>query len=257
MKNKPVITVVVPSFNQGAFLRDCLDSIFQQEIALEVYVMDGGSTDNSLNIIKQYESKLAGWRSYKDDGQSAAINEGIALGTAPFVCWLNSDDFFYPQALHRLLNKLQEDENSPAAYGKCELTNSEGVKLSRYLTLPFNRYFLANYCFICQPGTLIRRTAWERVGGLNEELHMAMDYELWWKLANNFGKLSYFKEQAVAATRAHGETKTLNNIELHYKESIDVVRAYYGKVPLKWKWALPIMKVIRKIESLFWRFKKV
>lgn len=86
----PLVTIAVPSFNQGPFLDDALASIFQQKIPVEVYVLDGGSSDNSLEIIRKWELRLAGWRSHADDGQAAAINEGIAQGSAPYVCWLNS-----------------------------------------------------------------------------------------------------------------------------------------------------------------------
>ena len=166
--NNPLITVVVPSYNQGLFLEDALRSIFEQNLSLEVFVIDGGSTDNSIEIIKKYEHKLAGWRSHKDKGQSSAINEGVSLGKAPYVCWLNSDDFFYKDALVNLVATLNESSDAPAAYGKCWTTNVEGKKLTKYLTIPFIPYLFANYCFICQPGTLIRRTAWEAVVGLDE-----------------------------------------------------------------------------------------
>ena len=94
-----LVTIVVPSFNQGIYLDKCLDSIFSQNIPVEVFVMDGGSTDITLEVIKKWELKLAGWRSRKDEGQSAAINEGMKMGTAPFCCWLNSDDYFLENCL--------------------------------------------------------------------------------------------------------------------------------------------------------------
>lgn len=246
---KPIITVVVPSYNQGQYLEQCLLSILSQNLPLEVYVMDGGSTDNSVAVIEKYQHKLSGWRSEKDNGQSAAINEGIALGSAPYVCWLNSDDFFYHDALNNLLTVLESDPLVPAVYGKCWTTNSSGKQIAKYLTLPFLPYLFANYCFICQPGTLIRRSSWEQVAGLNESLQMAMDYDLWWKLYKSFGKLEYCKE-VVAATRAHGDTKTLNHIELHYKESKEVVFKYWKRIPIKWFIALPVMKAIRKVEKM-------
>src|SRR5215204_968368 len=99
----PTVTVAVPSFNQGRYLDQALESIFAQEIPVEVFVCDGGSTDESVDVIRRWEGRLAGWRSQPDAGQSAAINEGVAKGSAPFVCWLNSDDWLLPGGLARLL----------------------------------------------------------------------------------------------------------------------------------------------------------
>ena len=101
-----LVTIVVPSYNQGIFLDKCLDSIFAQNIPVEVFVMDGGSKDNTLEVIKKWEYKLQGWRSRKDEGQSAAINEGMKLGTAPYCCWLNSDDYFLEDSLSLLLDSM-------------------------------------------------------------------------------------------------------------------------------------------------------
>src|SRR5262245_3095196 len=105
------VTIAVPSLNQGAFLREALQSLFAQNLPVEGFVVDGGSTDNSLDVIRKYEPRLAGWRSHADAGQSAAINEAVARGRAPYVCWLNSDDWLLPGALPALIAAL---ERAPA-----------------------------------------------------------------------------------------------------------------------------------------------
>ncbi len=101
------VTVAVPSFNQGRYLNQALASIFQQDVPLEVFVADGGSTDGSVDVIQRWEHRLAGWRSHADRGQAAAINECIAKGRAPFVCWINSDDWLLPGALSALSQALE------------------------------------------------------------------------------------------------------------------------------------------------------
>ena len=247
-KQKPLVTVVIPSYNQGDFLRDAIESVLAQDIPLELFVMDGGSTDESVEILKRFDNKISFWRSHPDDGQSAAINEGIKKGTAPYVCWLNSDDFFYPGALVKLLEALSNDSNAPFVYGRCSVSNVDGKRISSYLTLPPKKYLFANYCFVCQPGTLIKRYCWEDVNGLNPKLEMAMDYDLWWRLWRGFGTPVYVKGNAVASTRAHEATKTTTNLRGHYKESIQVVEQYYGKAPIKWVIAYPAMKLVRWFE---------
>ncbi len=238
MKNKPLITIAVPSFNQGQFLEKALASIFQQNLPMEVYVMDGGSTDNSLEIIKSLEHKLSGWRSHTDSGQAAAINEGISMGTAPYVCWLNSDDLLIAGGLSKLVEILQKNPDTPATYGRAWNLIERSGKQTPIWIEPFSEQRLATRCIISQPATLIRRTAWESIGGLNTSLYMAMDYDLWWRLYKKFASLQ-FVDEFVAVNRVHKATKTSMNRRKHYQEAIAIVRKYNGHVPLKWWLAQP------------------
>jgi glycosyltransferase involved in cell wall biosynthesis len=234
----PLVTIVVPSFNQGQFLNDALTSIFQQKIPIEVYVMDGGSTDNSIEIIHKWAHKLAGWRSHSDNGQAAAINEGVLLGNAPYVCWLNSDDWFLSDSLIKLLKKLEAHPQAPAVYGRSWNFSQKNGKQSPVWVEPFNEQRLALRCIISQPATLIRRSAWQAVAGLDDKLHMAMDYDLWWNLYKKIGPL-IFLDEYIAVNRDHENTKTKTQRHRHYKEAIMVVRKYYGRVPIKWWLAQP------------------
>src|SRR5450631_4033292 len=118
MVTNPTVTIAIPSYNQARFLKEALDSIFEQDLPVEVFVADAGSTDGSVDVIKQFESRLAGWRSHSDRGQAAAINESIAKGSAPYVGWLNSDDTLLGDGLKRLVNRLERQAAAPAAYGK-------------------------------------------------------------------------------------------------------------------------------------------
>lgn len=238
MREHPLITIAVPSFNQGQFLEKALVSIFQQRLPMEVYVVDGGSTDNSLEIIHAWQHKLSGWRSHPDNGQAAAINEGIAKGSAPYVCWLNSDDFFLPDGLSKLVDVLEKNPSTPAVYGRAwNLVERSGQQVPVWIE-PFNEQRLAKRCIISQPATLIRRTAWEKIGGLDTNLHMAMDYDLWWRLFKNHAPFQFVDEFA-AVNREHRQTKTNRNRRQHYQEAIAIVRKYNGHVPLKWWLAQP------------------
>ncbi len=234
----PLVTIAVPSFNQGRFLEDALTSIFQQDVPVEVFVVDGGSTDGTLEIIGKWEHQLAGWRSHADDGQAAAINEGIALGRAPYVCWLNSDDWFLPSGLIKLLDELEKYPDAPAVYGRCwNMVEKSGRQYPVWVE-PFNEHRLARRCIVSQPATLIRRSSWEAVGGVDATLHMAMDYDLWWRLFKQVGPLQ-FLDDFVAVNREHEDTKTKTQRRRHYQEAMGVVRKYYGSVPLKWWLAQP------------------
>ncbi len=244
MTRSSLITVVVPSLNQGRFLACALDSILRQKLPVEIILMDGGSSDETKDVINRYQQRLSYWQSEPDCGQAAAINAGIARGTAPLVCWLNSDDFFYPGALLRLKNRLDSKPEMPFVFGQAWHVNEAGRRRFPYLTLPYSRYLMANYCGICQPATLIRRHCWEAVGGLDETLELAFDYDLWFRLAAGFGRpgtLGAF----VAANRMHNQTKTSLGLDQHYDESIQVVRRHHGSVPLKWVFMRGIMRRAR------------
>ncbi|NBX73606.1 MAG: glycosyltransferase [Alphaproteobacteria bacterium] len=232
MPTPPLVTVAVPSFQQGRFLADALDSILSQHVSVEIFLADGGSTDQTPEIIKKYAPHLAGWRSERDGGQANAINWAMAQGTAPFVCWLNSDDAFAANGLSTLLDALQKNSDWAMAYGKVMNTDATLTPTSAVWVQSFSRSKMAQRCIISQPGTLMRRTAWEAVGGVNGALHMAMDYDLWWKLSTQ-GPLGHVP-RLVAYNRVHPETKTNSKRVQHYVEAMKVVRQHYGHVPLKW-----------------------
>ena len=234
----PLVTVVVPSFNQGQFLDDALRSVFAQDVPLEVFVMDGGSTDNSIDVIMKWAPRLSGWVSAPDGGQAAAINAGMAQGTAPYVCWLNSDDWLLPGGLRHLIGALDAAPHTPMVYGRTMdfLTNKD--KMCRALVLPFSEWLMARVCVISQPGTLMRRSCWDTVAGVDASLHMAMDYDLWWRVYKACGKPTMVRD-VVAVNRVHDATKTNTQRHRHYEEAVSVVRRHYGKVPWKWWLAQP------------------
>ena len=236
--SEALVTIAVPSYNQGQFLDDALTSIFQQELPVEIFVLDGGSTDNSIDIIHKWKHRLAGWRSHKDDGQAAAINEGIAQGFAPYVCWLNSDDWFLPSGLLKLLNELKKHPEYSAVDGRSwNVVHKSGKKYPVWVE-SFSERRLAMRCIISQPATLIRRSAWDAVEGLDESLHMVMDYDLWWRLFKYSGAM-HFTNDFVAVNRVHDDTKTKTQRRRHYREAMGVVKKHYGRVPLKWWLAQP------------------
>ena len=229
----PLITVAVPSFQQGPFLEQALTSILSQQLPIELMIMDGGSTDNSSDIIRHFAPNLTYWRSHRDKGQSNAINEGISKGTAPYVCWLNSDDWFLPNGLAALLQALEKSPDAPMAYGRVWNVQQSNQRRQPIWVEPFSEKRLALRCIISQPGTLMRRSVWEALQGLNESLDMVMDYDLWWRSYKRFGA-PVFINDFVAVNRDHAATKTNTKRFLHYQEAIRIIQELHGRVPLKW-----------------------
>jgi glycosyltransferase involved in cell wall biosynthesis len=227
------LTVVIPSYNQGQYLDHAISSVFNLNLNVEVFVMDGGSTDNSLHIIKKWSDKLSYWRSFKDNGQAAAINEGVKLGSAPFVTWLNSDDFFYSNNLKFLFDTIKENSNIPAIYGDVNNYIEKYNIIHKINVEDFCSSRLIERCFIAQPGTLIRKSVWEHLNGLDENFTMSMDFDLWWRIYSNFGPLKYVNK-TVAVNRDHKFTKTNNYKKKHYIESITIIKKYNGYVPIRW-----------------------
>lgn len=248
----PRCTIAIPTLNHGKFLERALISVFSQGIPVEVIVLDAGSTDNTREILERWSDKLAYWRSQPDGGQAQAINEGIARGTAPYVAWLNSDDAYLADGLARLVSALDAQPTLPAVYGRSMVIDANDSPIRPYATEIWSRPRFARRCFVSQPATLMRREAWEGVGGLDESLAFALDYDLWWRLAEHGGSLGYLAE-VVAATRAHMVTKTIRHPVRHYREAMRTVRRYYGSVPLIWYAKMPLSVGIRLALSPFAR----
>ncbi|TLS52021.1 glycosyltransferase [Paenibacillus antri] len=238
----PKIAIAVPNLNQGRYLLDALESIRRQEgIDIYVAVLDAGSTDNSLEIIRENIDIIQYWRSHKDEGQAAAINEGIAaFPRVDYVCWLNADDTFLTNGLSKMAEFLEKNKQYVAVYGKAHITNEINQKIGEYPTEPFSRETLAMRCIICQPATLVRADIWQKVKGVDSRYHMCMDYELWWRIAAQ-GDIAYF-EYPVACSRDHDETKTRNNQKAHFEEAFELLRNHYGQVP--WHWCISRVKEI-------------
>jgi len=180
MRQYPSISVVIPSFNQGQYIEETFLSIIGQHYPnLEIIVIDGGSSDNTVEIIEKYTSYLTYWHSRKDQGQTDAINQGMRLSSGDILCWLNSDDLLLPCALDKLVACLGEVSQPKLMYGGClrfmQGTNDTYGRLSE----PFDPERLTYYNYIDQPSVFWTRALWEHVGELNESYHYVMDWD-WW-----------------------------------------------------------------------------
>ena len=236
---KPRVTVAIPSLNQGRFLDTTLCSAFAQPVDIEVMLVDGGSSDGSLGVIERWREQLVWCRSAPDKGQAAAINEAISRGRAPFVCWLNSDDIYLPDGLAALVRAIEADPLIDMVYGNCVLIDAQGRLIGRYRSRPFSLRSLSRRSIIPQPATLIRRDAWERVGGLDEDLHFSLDYDLWWRLHRAGARFKRI-ETDVAALRQHPAAKSFVFARAQYTEAKSVMRRHTGSLPLIWRLREPL-----------------
>lgn len=233
-EGRPRISIVTPNRGHGRYLRQCIDSVLEQGYpGVEHRVFDGGSQDESIEILKSYGSAIS-WVSSRDAGQAAAINEGFRKASGDVVAWLNSDDYYLPGAFDAALEALEADPTAAAVYGNAWMVDESGKQLGRYPTFPLMREDLAPKCYVCQPTVFVRREVLESAGLLNDDLELCFDYE-WWLRILRTGRM-VFCEQPLAATRHHARTKTRARRSRGLIEAGYVTRHHFGRP--HWRWAV-------------------
>jgi glycosyltransferase involved in cell wall biosynthesis len=216
----PRISIITPSFNQGNFLEETIRSVLDQNYEhLEYIVIDGGSTDQSIDIIKKYETKLAYWVSEKDRGQSHAINKGFQVSTGEIIAWLNSDDCYLTGTLDTVSRFFQEHPHVDLLYGDVILIDRESRTLDVRKVVPYN-YTLALYSLsgIPQPSAFFRRRALDVVGLLDEDLHYQMDTEFFLRFGKHRLRVEYLPVP-LAKFRLHPRSKTISEYDDKVQEA--------------------------------------
>lgn len=203
----PKISIVTPSFNQHKYIEETIRSVLLQGYPdLEYIIVDGGSTDKSVDIIKKYAKYLKYWVSEKDKGQSDAINKGIQKATGEIVGWLNSDDMYFPGALVAMGKAFQKYPDADLIYGAGAKTDERGNIIKKVVARPFEKKRIKRLLFFLQPSMLFKRDIFLKLGGLNIESHYVMDWELLLEMAQ-VGKI-YSINNPVGMLRRHEGTKT-------------------------------------------------
>ena len=208
----PRVSIVTPSYNQGQFIEETIRSVLLQGYPnIEYIIMDGGSTDGSVEIIEKYEPWLAYWVSEKDQGQSDAINKGFARATGEVLAWLNSDDTYLPKTLQIAIYHLQQRPEWAIVYGVCKIIDSRGKVVGQFTGSEFDlRRMLRTWSSpIPQPSSFFRRVAFQNVGLLDETLHWCMDIDLWARLGLRYG--FGFVPDLKACYRVHSEAKSIKS----------------------------------------------
>jgi len=181
----PRISVVTVSYNQARFIEATLRSVLDQKYPnLEYIVIDGGSTDGSVEIIRRCEGQLHYWISERDNGQTEGLIKGFNAATGDVLCWLNSDDMFEPWTLNEVGSFFCENQDVNVVYGNATGIDVDGKQLGHKKEHGFSRFiWMHDYNYIPQPSTFWRRRVYEEVGGLDPSFDLAMDADLWIRMA--------------------------------------------------------------------------
>lgn len=212
MYNLPKFSIVTPSLNQGHFIEETICSVLDQKYSnLEYIIIDGGSTDNTLEIIKKYQKHVTYWESKPDKGQSDAINKGLKRANGEIINWLNSDDFYEPDALFKVAEAFQ-DQSVQVVTGRSRIFYQD-TKKERYSRgtdiYEGNLAKTIGWARIDQPETFFRSSVIEKVGYINPSLHYVMDKEWWMRFLLVFGLKGVRKvEDILANFRVHDQSKT-------------------------------------------------
>jgi glycosyltransferase involved in cell wall biosynthesis len=202
----PLVTIVTPSYNQARFLEATLRSVLEQDYPIiEYLVVDGASTDGSVEIIRRYANRLTWWISEKDSGQPEAINKGLLRARGEFVGWLNSDDIYLPGAVSAAVKVFQSHPEAGLVYGDALAIDTNGGPFNLMRARQYTLAELMAFNIICQPAAFMRRSVLEEVGYLNPAYHLLMDNLLWMCMAQKAPIV--YAPQTWAAARYHDQAK--------------------------------------------------
>ncbi len=229
---EPLVSIVTPSFNQAAFIEETIRSVLEQDYPhIEYIVIDGGSTDGSVDIIRRYADRLAYWVSERDAGQSDAINKGLRRANGEILAWLNSDDYYVPHAISTAVEFLVQHPDLGMAYGDVDGIDADGhlFKLSVGGAYDWRRQLLQQM-FVPQPAAFWRRRVTDRLGYLRTDLHYGMDWDLWLRLGRCYS-VGYI-ERTLARFRITNVNKTTAHADRFVTDAIRVLDDLYAVLDL-------------------------
>jgi glycosyltransferase involved in cell wall biosynthesis len=232
------VTIVTPSFNSASFLRECLSSVKSRSHEVNHLVVDGGSTDATLDeLLRTPKSSSVHWVSRKDSGPAQAINEGFSAADTEIIGWLNSDDYYSPGAIDRAVKAFEKNPKLVMVYGLGCHVDVSGKNLGLYPTLPPNVNIkqFANGNFICQPTVFIRRILLEKVGLLDESLKTAFDFDFWLRIFKSYPRSRIgFINKVQAYSRLHDQCITQRLRQTVALEGMQIIAKYFGFAPPHW-----------------------
>ncbi|PZM14876.1 glycosyltransferase [Rhizobium tubonense] len=228
-KRRPLLSIVMPTRNHAHFIRASIDSVLSQSYEnVELVVMDGASTDETVEILKSYGDKIR-WISEPDKGQADAINKGMQKVGGDILAYLNSDDILLPGALEKAVAYFNDHPECDMIYGNADYIDEDGNITGLYTTAEFTFERLMQDCCVCQPAAFWRRRIAERTGPFNAELQTAMDYDYWLRIASGGGIIRHTSEK-LAQSRLHKDAKTLAMRGKIFEEVFDICEEHGGYV---------------------------
>ena len=211
MKKKPPVqvSIITPSYNQGNFLEETIQSVLTQTYSnIEYLVIDGGSSDNSVDIIKKYEPNISYWISENDNGQADAINKGLKLATGSLLCWVNSDDTLYPDYVTDRVRQFENNPNIGMIYGDVDQGITPAAKrIRKGIQTDINQMLKSTKCPIPQQSAMWRRIVIETIGYLDPQWHVLLDREYFTRIAAHY-KIKYISG-SVGFFRNHNQSKSV------------------------------------------------
>jgi glycosyltransferase involved in cell wall biosynthesis len=229
LSGRPLVSIVTPSFNQGRFIHRTIESVLSQSYPnIEYLVIDGGSTDETLDILKSYGDRVR-WISEPDSGQSAAINKGMRRARGVILGYLNSDDVLLPHAIETVVSYLQKHPVCDLVYGDAAYIDEDDRVIGSYPTASYSFDRLMDDCCICQPAAYWRATLADAVGPFDEARQFAMDYDYWLRVDRSGFVLRHLPV-TIAQSRLHAGAKTLSARRAIYGEIFSICRAQGGYV---------------------------
>jgi len=265
----PRFSVITPTYNQGQYIEKTIDSVLSQNYPnLEYIIIDGGSTDNTIDIIKKYERHLSYWVSEPDRGQSHAINKGMQKATGEYLTWLNSDDWYLGGALETMHQMFTDNPEADIVVGAGRIVDMSGkevhyIKPTQEMNLDSLYGWLSGGNFL-QPSSAFRARAWQSMGGIDENIHIALDLDLWLRMAKA-GLQFATTDQQLSEALSHPDAKTTAFEDLMMLDCALVIIRHGGEsfvkkkleqIMMKYSWYRrnyeaivnnPIMKLLRPL----------
>jgi glycosyltransferase involved in cell wall biosynthesis len=242
-------SVITTSYNQGKYIERTINSVLKQNYSnFEHIIIDGGSTDETISILKRFPHLK--WVSEKDNGQSGALNKGFHAATGDVIAWLNSDDTYCPEAFHTVNNYLQQFKDRHVIYGDFNVIdeNDKFIKFMKCKDTSLSKMLKQGSSTVGQPALFFKRFIIDKVGLLDENLHLSMDYEYFLRMIIHYN--FYYLNKTLANFRKHNASKTLTSMKKSINVSYEISKKYGGNRYLSLHFNILFKKIFYHFPSL-------